>query len=346
MGFARSLATAARQRAGRLFTQMGKRQRLQSGHSASTYHDQRNVYRKKRMPKGRRRRWKKFRNKVLAVSEKDLGSRTHLFNQTYTWTNNTSGMNGIANAGLYTWRSVNGPYADLGYLANGENVADPTAALGTTVDKTTKMIFKSAIMDLTITNQSGVSNGTVYGSDSRGILEVDIYEISASRDFQDGAVVYPDLTSAFTSGATNTKLLATSTGTAITYTAGAAAGGGTGSCTRGSTPWDLPMALSQFGIKIWKKRKYFVPNNQTITYQVRDAKRHVLTRENMLETSGGNFPKLTKWVFIVYKLVPGLSVGAVGVAGNWQESIAIGQTRKYFYKIEGANEDRDCVDAV
>lgn len=346
MGFARSVATAARQRAGRLFTQMGRRQKFQSGHSASTYHDQRFVYRKKRMPPRRRRQWKRFKNKVLAVSEKDLGTRTHLFNAAYTWTNTTATSNGIANVGLYTWR-VGGttPYADLAYIANAENTSDPTAAAGSTVDKSTKFIFKSAILDVTITNASGMSNGSVFSPDSRGILELDIYEVTASKDLQDGASVFADLTNAMATAASNTKKIG-GAGTAITYTGGNLAGGGSANCTRGSTPWDLPLALSQFGIKIWKKRKYFIPNQQTITYQVRDAKRHVLVQEDMLETSGGNKPKLTRWLFITYKLVPGLTIGAVGTAGNWQESIVVGQTRKYFYKVEGINEDRHVVDTV
>jgi len=346
MGFARSLATAARQRAGRMFTQMGRRQKFQSGHSASTYHDQRFVYQKKRMPKGKRRQWKRFKNKVLAVSEKDLGTRTHLFNASYTWTNTSSTLNGIACVGLYTWRTAGStPYADLGYIANAENSADPTAAAGVTIDKSTKFIFKSAILDCTITNNSGVSNGSVFSADSRGILELDIYEISASKDFQDGATVYSDLVNILSVAAANTKKIG-GAGTAITYNGGLTTGGGAAGCTRGSTPWDLPLALSQHGIKIWKKRKYFVPNQQTITYQVRDAKRHVLVQEEMLESSGANKPRLTRWLYITFKLVPGLTIGAVGTAGNWQESIVIGQTRKYFYKVEGINEDRHVVDTV
>jgi len=38
-------------------------------------------------------------------------------------------------------------------------------------------------------------------------------------------------------------------------------------------------------------------------------------------------------------LVPGLTQGAA--IGNYVAQIHVGATRKYFYKLEGANEDRD-----
>lgn len=348
--FGRRVISGMRQRirAGFLRTKLTKRKRGSSDHGVTHFQDSRFVYRKKSMGRSKKRRWKKFKNKVLAVSEKDLGSRTVVFNNQYTWTNNQATFEGMANVGLYTGRYPGGvnPYSDLAVIANSENISNPSASAGSTVDKSTKFIFKSACLDVTMTNMSGVSNGTAYEPDSRMILEVDVYEMSASRSFNDTSSNFADITNVMVNGFANTKTIGAGVGggSGFAATGGSASGGGTNcNMSRGLTPWDNPLALSQYGLKIWKKRKYFIQSGQTITYQIRDPKRHVLELEAMLNyQNGGNFPKMTKWLFIVYKSVPnGVPLGVVGTAGNGQESLLIGQTRKYFYKIEGINEDRD-----
>ena len=80
-------------------------------------------------------------------------------------------------------------------------------------------------------------------------------------------------------------------------------------------------------------------NNDTFTYQVRDPKRRVITEEKMREAVGGNLPRWTRHLLIIFKLVPGLTVGSTD--GTYKEQLYMGITRKYFYKIEGVNADRD-----
>jgi hypothetical protein len=108
---------------------------------------------------------------------------------------------------------------------------------------------------------------------------------------------------------------------------------------RGCTPFEMSKATSQFGIKIWKKTKFFLKPGQTLTYQVRDPKRHVMYRNKIRQpNSGFNKPGISKHVFVVFKSVPGTVVG--GGAGQTVEAITAGITRKYMYKVEGLSEDR------
>lgn len=335
-------------RAGRVGANRRRNRRPNSGHAASTYHDQRFIYARRPMPRRKRRMWKKFRSKVLAVSEKDLGSRTVVFNRSYQWSNNVSDTSGCANQALYSWQSLGGaPFNDLSTIVNLENTGNPTAAAGGTIGASTKFIFKSAIMDLTITNNSQISAlvgeppVATYVNDPRAILEVDIYEIISSKELVDLNVATGDLQSAL--ARTNTEVLnigGAGTGLSWTATAGAAPNF-TANCSRGATPWDCTLGLSQYGLKILKKRKFFVPNQQTITYQMRDPKRRVATFERLSAQLGSNLRGWTKWLYIVYKMVPGIPIGGVATPGNGVEEITIGCTRKYFYKIEGFNEDRD-----
>jgi len=342
-----AVARGQRQRrAGRVAQNRRRNRRQTSGHAASTYHDQRFIYARKPMPRRMRKRWKRFRNKVLAVSEKDLGSRTVVFNRTYNWSNNVADTSGLANQALYPYNSGGGsPFSDLGDIIALENQGNPTVVAGDRISATTKFIFKSAVMDLTITNGSMISElvdmEATYVANSRAILELDIYECVCSKPLFDNTAAVGDLISAFAAGANDTANIGgAGTGIAWTATAGASPNF-TANCVRGATPWDMPAALSQFGVKVMKKRKFFVPNQQTITYQVRDPKRRVASYERLREKTGTNLPGWTRWLYITYKMVPGIPLGDEAVVGNGIEQIHIGCTRKYFYKIEGFNEDRD-----
>ena len=83
----------------------------------------------------------------------------------------------------------------------------------------------------------------------------------------------------------------------------------------------------------------FIPNGQTITWQIRDPKRHVCRYGELEKNDGWVRPGWTRTFFLIYKLVPGLAVGAV--AGTFQQGVSIGSTRKYSYKVEGFNEPRE-----
>ena len=83
---------AKRQRMNRSFRGAGGGRRGSSGVGVTNQHDRAFVYRKKRMPRRRGKRWMKFSRKVHFVAEKDLGTRTIVMNGSRQIFNTTSGM--------------------------------------------------------------------------------------------------------------------------------------------------------------------------------------------------------------------------------------------------------------
>jgi len=299
-----------------------------SGLGVTNQHDERHVYRKRRMPRRKRRQWGKFVNKVHAVSEKDLGSRTVVLNKTVNFDNTVAANQNLIYCALYPGTSTDSWMNDINQLSALENIAaNPTSAAGNTVQLSTKWIFKSAVLDVTFRNAANFNtDGATLVPDSRGKMEVDVYELISNKAWQDTAITAANITALFSQADTDTQNLL-GAGTAVNI------------ALRGVTPWDVPLALSQYGLKILKKTKYFVQNQDTFTYQLRDPKRRVITESRMARMQGCNVPRWTRHILIISKLVPGLTIG--GAAGNWTDSVRLGITRKYFYKIEGQNEDRD-----
>lgn len=315
-------------RAGRMATVTQRRNRnIYSGVGVTTQHDQRRVYSKRSMPPRKRRAWKGFVRKVNAAAEKELGSRTVIFNKTIQNSNTTAG-NQISGAVYLYGKSPTGPteVRDLYNIATYENVADPTAAAGATIDESTKFLFQSAVLDVTFKNNSTVTRtGPIILAAGEAKLEVDVYEIMVNREVGDFATDFNDFIDLLDSNLNNTKPIG-GAGNEIVHTA------------RGVTPFDLTYSLGRFRIRIMKKTKYVVPNQDTFTYQVRDPNRRTCVRRDLTANTGFNKPGWTRVIYFTAKLVPDLQVGAV--ADTYQEGLVVGATRKYFYKIEGMNEDR------
>lgn len=315
-----------------------KRTGYTSGVGVTVQHDARQIYRKRRMPRRMKRKWKRFTRSVHAVAEKDLGSRTVVFNRAQTFSNVTNGNQGLGYLALYSGNGAGDTWMrDLSNISINDNSGTTDLrATGDFIYLSTKFIFKSAVLDITIRNTSTYTAVATPVLSSNAKLELDIYEILSGREWIDydvtpteTAQAFSDLTAVFAQGAGETDNIS----------GGAGLGTGLSILQRGTTPWDLPQALSRFRLKILKKTKYFIPNGDTITYQLRDPKRRVATKRMLEFIGGGNKPRWTRHVFIIFKLVPGFTIGE-GV-DTYQESISIGMTRKYFYKIEGQSEDRD-----
>lgn len=319
------LSTRSRQKSDRSFTFTRRRNKKQtSGIGVTDHYDARLIYRKRRMRPRMRRRWKQFKNKVLAVSEKGLGSQTVVFNTTISAFNAVAGEQVYATCGLYTANSTVSYYNDMDSIGALNAGAVTTPTTGLSVSASSKVIFKSAVLDLTIRNASTVATagGPVLTSEAR--LEVDIYEVILKRADEEGAV-YTTLADLFNQNSARTDPIG-GAGTELSL------------ITRGVTPFDLTYALSNFGIKILSKRKYQISNGDQITYQVRDPRRHVFPQRELTSTEGFAFRGLTRMVVIVGKLSPGLTKGAS--TGQYTERLEIGLTRKYFYKVENWSEDR------
>jgi len=287
--------------------------------------DQRMVYRKKSMPRRKKRRWRSFVRRCNAVAERTLGTRTVLFNDQITILSNVPENQVCLTTALYSMQNASSkPWLrDLEQIQGLENTGDQTATLGETVDDTTKFMFHSGIMDLTIRNTSFFLEGEIQRLDANAQVELDIYEVYL-RSSSSRALANNSLSQLLNSY--DTKEI-----------------GGTGSGIsiedRGATPWELPHNLGTYGVKIAKKTKYFIPNGGTITYQVRDPKRHVFQKKWMVDNDGFSKKGVTRVIFMIAKLVPGISIGSGD--GQYACRLVVGNTRKYMYKVEGMNDSRE-----
>lgn len=317
------------------------------GNGITKEHDRANIYRKRKMPRFKKRRWKRFSKKVLAVSEKDMGTQTVVFNDTLEsgdFLNTDASKTGSVTLGLYTLNGAQTTMQDLSVMMLDLHTGAPTVASGTTKYASTNVIFKSGVFDLTLTNTCYDRIGGTNNINSAYTLEVDVHVVSIRKPLSDlttltlsgggtqvAEVGIPNIDEAIKMAELSVKKIGGDDNKIFDTTAG--------KFNRGGTLWDTPHGLGTFGMKIWSKRKYFIPGGQTMTYQMRDAKRRVMTPEwNMV---GSNKPGWTKFLYITYKLCPGIgTVGALN-ATDIRTRISCGVTRKYSYKIEGVNDIRD-----
>jgi len=286
----------------------------------TTQHDRVRQYRR-----GRRRpnrRWKRFKRKVKAVLNTELGPQTRVFNYAGSATNASVLLNGIYEEHMYH-------QSDLNTLANDMNVGNPTAAAGITVAESTKLRFRTGILDMTVRNTSYLSSSGAI--DSAYALEVDLYEIRFPSMSRDSTTAYTTIASSVTSSMGEQKRIG-GAGTSVWSTVDSKP-------YRGSTPFELSRWLSEHKIKILKKTKYFLNGGSTFTHQFKDRKDRYTTLGEINDNTGFTYRNWTYSVWIFFKLVPGLTVG-VG-AGEITERLQVGATRKYLYSYEGQNESKD-----
>lgn len=299
-----------------------------SGIGVTTQYDARRVYRKRRMPRYRRKRWRRFVKKVHFVAEKDLGTQTVVFNSTQTALNSTNGDHAVFMCTLYGQQSTDSWNNDLAQISGIDNSGNPTAAAGVTVDPTSRMFFQSAVLDMTVRNSSLEGNAN-YQSYNR--LEVDVYEISFRKVLQDSTGTYVSYGGIAGNASAATPQI-NGAAKPLTYN------------LRGVTPFEQPYLAQRWGMRIWKKTKYFLNNNEVFTYQIRDPKRRVATVKDLSEQRGFNRPGWTRCILIIAKVIPGITVGLS--AGQVAETIKVGITRKYTYKVDGRGEPREYYDTL
>lgn len=277
------------------------------GRGVTIQHDAQQQYRKKRMPRRKRRQWAKFVRKVAAVNVRNLGTRTVIFNTQMTF-GSTGTQQNWETFCLYGWNSSQ---ADSAFTCGNQDVqkifnndpeilksGPPVAPING------KIQMHSAVMDVTICN-NGVNS-----------VEMDLYVIHHRKWVNKNR-----LQEAFVAGTTNTGPINPSNTNEITY------------LKRGVTPFDIPNALSASGIKIVKKTKYFVPGSGGIvTYQVRDPKNHMVNADMMTNNSGFAWPGKTVSILIVQKNITGASEGT---------TLNVGCTRKYSYTVESTSQAED-----
>lgn len=334
-GSRRSTARGARTRSGRSYTQTKTRKkRMRSGQGVTEQYDRKLIYAKSNMPRFKKRRWKRFKQKVNAIAEKELGTQQVLFNTAVTSTNDTSGLHITQTIGLYPNRSSTSHLNDLVYLAGLGNQSNATFVDGPSRYSSSKILFQSGILDLTIQNRSSLDTSGTRTFPSECKMEVDIYEVTLSREAYENtggtSTHFTSLTGLFNTSATYSETLKDNNTSPSTTEININ--------HRGSTPFEMSYALSRFGIKIWKKTKFMLNQNETITYQLRDPRRHVLNNVDQSQVNGFNKPGWSKFLFIVGKLVPGCT--PIAALNGYTERLSIGISRKYMFKIEGQTEDR------
>ena len=316
----RILSRAARNRFARSNTRTATtRRRVKSGHGVSVQHDRTLIYRKRNMPRRRKRRWRRFIKKSVAANEKDLGARTVVRNELVT--SSQPGASGVANTtdvvevfALYSHKSALVAPSTQQWLNDLARISQDTD-----VDPSGKFIFQSGVLDLTLTNTTQSSLNSAFDVP----MEVDIYEISAKRNF-----------ASVSNGKTLRDLFIDAGGDTPTIPAGAVSG--LGITTRGTTPFDFPNGISAYRLKIWKKTKYRLSGGQSLTYQMRDPKRHTFEKNYLGDLEGTNYPGVTRWIMVIAKPIAGFSIAEDGIS-----RISTGCTRKYMYKIKESDEDKD-----
>lgn len=324
IGRARSMAR------NRSFTRTRQRRnQTHGGVGVTDHYDARLIYRKSRMPRRRRKRWKRFSKKVRFVGQKDWGTQQVVYNSAATFTNTTSGNQLTGDFGLYGWSSTSSAFNDVrnisGFISG--TAATPMApATGIYVDDSTKIIFQSAILDVTIRNASTLQTAGVQSVVNEAKMEVDVYEITMRHTAEETGSTYNSLRDIFDQNVPRTLPIGGGATTEINRT------------LRGCSPFDYSYALSRFGVKIWKKTKFTINAGDQVTYQLRDPKTRTTVYREMSNQDGFNKPGWTKIIYIVGKVAPGLTVG--GTDGTYQERLIIGLTRKYTFKIQNWSEDR------
>lgn len=298
-----------------MYTLTQRRRRGTSGQGITNQYDRSRIYRKSRMPRFRRRRWRRFNRRVNAVSEKDLGSRTVVRNNLSITTAPMDPAGEQQHAVFY--HTLYGLQNATFGSNNDINEMSQDSDLGSTG----KAIFKSAVLDLTFRNTSIRAESS---TNPPITLEVDVYEISVGVLLSQTGKANT-IAGIFAEGSSDTGTIPGQVqGLAINQ--------------RGTTPWDFPSALSEYRVKIWKKTKYFLGENQTFTYQLRDPKRHVLDKQTMAGP-GENIPYLTRYIYYIFKPTPGYAY--VEQPNNDIYSLSCGVTRKYLYKIMDKTQDYD-----
>lgn len=251
-------------------------------------HDNQVIYQRKRMPLKKRKQWTDFSKKVNAVVNKSLGTKTMLIN-------NIDALSAAVGDQIFASYTL---YGANGSDGSGYRGPSDMSIVAQNVTLARKLIYKSGILDLTITNTLATAP-----------IELDIYHVTYNNEN------FANSPNAVFSNASNSSITPVTTGTTIVLPE-----------TRGASPFDFPLALSAARISILKKTKVFLGPSNCTTYQIRDLRdHHVLKYDFANETTGNNFvkPGMTQGVILIAKTIAGFSATAPGMY--------VGATRKYSY---------------
>lgn len=270
----------------------------------TTQYDKVTQYSKKSMPKYKKKAWKKFCKKVFAANSKALGTRTVVFNDKMTITELPTNQ-AYGSACLYGFCGTeqSNSYGNRDIFRIGNNDSD-VQLQGTDGYNGAKVIFKSGVIDFTLRNMS--TDG----------LEVDLYEINVLTD----STKEPNFVQSVNVAQLATNTIPGATGTALALN------------QRGTTLFDLSNLISQDRLKIYKKKKFFLPGGATATHQHRDPRNHYFNFGDINifdQTDEGSYAqrKMTQlFVFVAKTLIREDTLST--------PILTVGITRKYSYIVD------------
>ena len=298
-------------------------------------HDRKVQYKYKPQPKYKRRRWKKFVQKVRAVEVADRGLQTIVLNTGY----NVSGDPGTQQwheCHLYSGAS---PIAGCGDLARavagnlmtkseGMTVGQPAGVLvydnqnfGTC---STDVLFQSACLDVTWTN-----SGTAP-------IEGDIYTVIYKKG--KNATRYATFLAGIDNGFGKTGPPYSTMDTDTLNTGGNVYNlPNLSKNARGVTLFDCGIGLGALNAKVIKKEKVFLPIGSSMSKNMRDARNRKFGLDRIFNQNNEisaefNIPGWTVSYISCWKVAAGIVDQAVQVVQR--------HTRTYRYTFEGCKEVR------
>lgn len=300
------------------FTTGGRKKYMGGGGGVTLQHDRMVQYKKKRMPRKKRIRWKKFVKKVKAVADKDRGVCTWTYNgsmdpTTLMFDTNTNiYMQAAGAVHLYGNKGANlvgaGNLLEIGcddlnvIVANHEK----TAPAGSDT-----ICFHSAVLDMTYYNHNEFG------------LEVDVYDVVYSKTTPNFINLLSRMIVEVNAGALN-PLVA---GSSLTHRKNRID-------YRGVTPFEMGTAIGALRFKIMSKQKFFIPAGNSATKQYRDPRNLQLKKEYQQREEGIVLPGFTRSFIIVAK-----SPYIPQTPGSTYLGLEIRTTRTYKFTIEGVSDD-------
>lgn len=235
----------------------------------TSQHDARTIYRAKKMPYRKKKKWVQFTKKVAAVEISNRAKSTLLIN-TSTSLIIPADTQAWSESHLYSMKGTDVGCRDIDILLEdiqtykrrvtpgniltadgGKEVVNPND--NAFEDTRKELLFASGTIDNTYTNSGSVG------------IEMDLYTIIYKRQstgthgsFLSAVATNSNYVSPINVVSINDSVIASQ----IDLT------------SRGATLFDLPYGMSRTGAKILKKEKFFIAPGNSITKNVRDPKNH------------------------------------------------------------------------
>jgi len=280
---------------------------VRTGNGVTDHVDRSTVYKRRRMPYKKRRNWRRFSRKVVAVHEKQLVNRSLIVSTREVNSGPAGpgfqGVTTILHGGLHGSAYPTSPYLELPDLVHRAWANDTD--LG--ADRNRTMIIKSCVTDITMLNETAST------------LEVDVYEgplhKGGNADFWFRDILH-----------------------AIADVPQSGSYPSIDIVSRGATPFNIPQIMSYTGWKIDSKKKYYLEPLKACTYQIRTSKDIRINSDAVASGTGSHFEYvlkgLTRACLVIYKIVG-------PVAGDETASLHFSISRHLTYTFEGCNERAD-----